>query len=63
MKTIYIHNTLATIQDGKKHSKIVEYLNEVLSNGTAQLKEVNSKENQSISYIVIEEQNENELDN
>jgi hypothetical protein len=63
MKTIYIHNTLATIQDGRKHSKIVQYLNEVLSNGNAQLREVNSKEKQNVSYIVIEEENENESDN
>ena len=63
MKTIYIHNTLAMIQDGRKHSKIVQYLNEVLLNGTAQLREVNLKGEQNISYVVMEEENENESDN
>jgi hypothetical protein len=63
VKTIYIHNTLAMIQDGRKHSKIVQYLNEVLLNGTAQLREVNLKGEQNISYVVMEEENENESDN
>lgn len=51
------------IQDGRKHSKIVQYLNEVLLNGTAQLREVNLKGEQNISYVVMEEENENESDN
>lgn len=63
MKTIYIHNTLAMIQDGRKYDKIIQYLNEVLSNGVGELKEFSVKEGQSISYIVIEEQNENKSDN
>jgi hypothetical protein len=56
MKTIYIQNTLFLLESDTKYTKIVEYLNDVLTSRKGLMKEFETKDKQKLSYIVIEDE-------